>query len=241
MAKFGSGIVQTWNAIGSGFGYFINSVVGFGCWIGYRLGKQLISAELLDQIASKSMWAITRENLGGLVGCILAYAVYRYGHIGLAIFRDKIQASCRSIWSRIKSRIGFIISFILLYLHSFWIDHRTVLYDIIHTIRQYFSSQTGLRPTAPPITDLLVRPTAPPLDAPVQALNRRDRIDSDTPAEERLLCIVCWEREKTIMVQGCNHFCMCRECARLVSRGARGNPECPVCRGPINGLIHVFS
>ena len=82
----------------------------------------------------------------------------------------------------------------------------------------------------------LHRPTHPhpiPLEvasatSTTQLLARtRKAEDTARRAEDRLLCVVCAERERRIVLLPCRHCVLCRECASVV---AHGSGTCPMCR-----------
>ena len=71
--------------------------------------------------------------------------------------------------------------------------------------------------------------TAPaPATAPAAAL---DDLDPDDH-----LCIVCMEGEKTHILYPCCHHCLCEACAQK-----KQWTECPVCRGPVQQVLRIFS
>jgi len=43
--------------------------------------------------------------------------------------------------------------------------------------------------------------------------------------EERTDCQICQERERSVVLQPCGHFCICQQCAQNLQP-----PECPLCR-----------
>jgi predicted RNase H-like nuclease (RuvC/YqgF family) len=50
-----------------------------------------------------------------------------------------------------------------------------------------------------------------------------------------LLCVVCLDEPKRIMLSPCNHLCLCRNCA---NSGILN--ECPVCRARVSKRVEVF-
>ena len=50
-------------------------------------------------------------------------------------------------------------------------------------------------------------------------------------------CAVCWNQEKNTVLQPCNHYCVCSDCAVKVRRAAG---KCPICRSPIVATQRVF-
>jgi len=54
-------------------------------------------------------------------------------------------------------------------------------------------------------------------------------------ADDDFSCVVCMEREETMIIVPCGHQCLCDECAPLFPRGA----SCPYCRGKVEAVIRV--
>lgn len=68
---------------------------------------------------------------------------------------------------------------------------------------------------------------------------RRDgaaRNGNDANDHESLLCIICVEREKCVVLRPCNHLCLCQECEpRLLHR------TCPICRRRVAETLRVYA
>jgi hypothetical protein len=56
---------------------------------------------------------------------------------------------------------------------------------------------------------------------------------SDNDGENKFVCCICLENEKTIMLRPCNHICTCSECSDKIEK-------CPICRTFIENKEHVF-
>uniref|UniRef100_A0A0N5AL85 RING-type domain-containing protein n=1 Tax=Syphacia muris TaxID=451379 RepID=A0A0N5AL85_9BILA len=57
-------------------------------------------------------------------------------------------------------------------------------------------------------------------------------------APECLLCCICLESLRTVLLQPCNHFCVCSLCMdRLMSTS---EPRCPVCRTSVEDHTSIF-
>ena len=52
-------------------------------------------------------------------------------------------------------------------------------------------------------------------------------------------CVVCMDEENTHMFTPCNHKCVCKACADMITRMG-GKAECPICRAKVEGVIQVF-
>jgi hypothetical protein len=46
--------------------------------------------------------------------------------------------------------------------------------------------------------------------------------------DDRVLCVVCMEEERSVLFLPCNHMCACGGCAAAACRG-----KCPACRAEI--------
>lgn len=55
---------------------------------------------------------------------------------------------------------------------------------------------------------------------------------------ERLLCCVCLLREKSVLLQPCNHICLCSPCSMELFHSF--NPQCPLCRTKIRSYVEVY-
>lgn len=49
-------------------------------------------------------------------------------------------------------------------------------------------------------------------------------------------CVICLTNAKDTAVIPCRHLCLCKDCAEPLRRQS---PKCPVCRGPIDQLLHI--
>jgi hypothetical protein len=55
------------------------------------------------------------------------------------------------------------------------------------------------------------------------------------PNAEETMCVVCFDAPKDHAIVPCMHMCVCEACAQLL------RDRCPVCRGPIERIVHVFT
>lgn len=51
--------------------------------------------------------------------------------------------------------------------------------------------------------------------------------------QDRLLCIICCEKEKEVVFRNCGHFISCKSCAN-------GFDKCPICRENISDIMKVY-
>jgi hypothetical protein len=77
------------------------------------------------------------------------------------------------------------------------------------------------------------------LDARARALAGAADVVRDvfaTRVSERRLCVVCQDRERAVMLQPCNHVCVCAECAAELPAPRL----CPVCRAGVEREVRAF-
>eukprot|EP00898_Chlorokybus_atmophyticus_P004495 jgi/Chlat1/5046/Chrsp33S05051 len=57
--------------------------------------------------------------------------------------------------------------------------------------------------------------------------------------EERLMCIVCRERERSYALRPCGHFCLCASCVKEYTKlqDRDSFQRCPLCREPVDEVI----
>ena len=56
----------------------------------------------------------------------------------------------------------------------------------------------------------------------------------------RWLCVVCLEAEKSVVLLPCAHMCMCGDCTESLMANTR-QCLCPVCRGPVATTQRIFT
>ena len=61
-------------------------------------------------------------------------------------------------------------------------------------------------------------------------------MSSLTQQQEQRLCVVCQERDKSVVLLPCRHLCLCEACS-----GHDDLAHCPLCRRPIAHRISVFA
>ena len=52
---------------------------------------------------------------------------------------------------------------------------------------------------------------------------------------DKLLCIICQEKDREVVNLPCKHLCMCLSCAYKTKKS-----KCPVCRQPIKGYLKFY-
>jgi hypothetical protein len=61
------------------------------------------------------------------------------------------------------------------------------------------------------------------------------------PQHSEKMCVVCMEREKSVVLMPCLHLCICQECTdQLIAHSGRKKAMCPVCRQLIQNHIKPF-
>lgn len=55
----------------------------------------------------------------------------------------------------------------------------------------------------------------------------------------RIMCCVCFVHEKSILLQPCNHICLCADCAEELLETYE-EPLCPLCRSFITSYVDVY-
>jgi hypothetical protein len=61
----------------------------------------------------------------------------------------------------------------------------------------------------------------------------REQTQGESKAGDDILCIVCCERRKNLMLEPCRHVCLCEECRP-------GVDKCPLCRRTIKNHVKLF-
>ena len=52
--------------------------------------------------------------------------------------------------------------------------------------------------------------------------------------ENKVLCIICLDNEKNVLIQGCNHYVLCDKCEPKLYR-----KKCPLCQKSYSRVIKV--
>ncbi|KAL4219413.1 Ring finger protein 26 [Mactra antiquata] len=59
--------------------------------------------------------------------------------------------------------------------------------------------------------------------------------------KEKRRCVVCQDRNKSVLILPCRHMCLCLECGNHIARSrAREQRKCPLCRTRINTIMNVY-
>ncbi|VDM46313.1 unnamed protein product [Toxocara canis] len=83
------------------------------------------------------------------------------------------------------------------------------------------------------------RPVQPtPRSRPQRSPLPHEDSGDDSTRSERLLCCICLLREKSVLLQPCNHICLCCPCSMEIMHSS--NPNCPLCRAKIRSCVDVY-
>ncbi|KAL7535400.1 hypothetical protein ACHAXR_006467 [Thalassiosira sp. AJA248-18] len=69
----------------------------------------------------------------------------------------------------------------------------------------------------------------------LETITKAKKLASSNLEEERF-CVICRENPKSVLLMGCRHLCVCKECGHLDVL-----VKCPLCREVITERINVFS
>ncbi len=69
-----------------------------------------------------------------------------------------------------------------------------------------------------------------------QVQNRAEPERSESPQldKDNLICCVCTDRQRNIVILPCRHSSTCEECTKAIQRNSN---SCPICRGSIGDMI----
>jgi RING finger protein 26 len=62
--------------------------------------------------------------------------------------------------------------------------------------------------------------------------------DEVCSVKSQRMCVVCQEREKTVVLMPCRHLCLCDVCGDAASSQVKA---CPLCRRQIVNKINVYA
>lgn len=195
-------------------------LIGIFCWNTIIRGCQLVFAitiYILDYFKD-----VPIQSALGLIFMYLCYKHYRFIKPLVNFIKRKTISKFSEInaLSRAYVRRQYTI-FIFELRNSFGFGLR------------YFQRQ---RYRHPRITSL--RPSKPqPRPKLNSQSNNNCQSDQDLAALESLLCIICRDRDKCVLLFPCKHLCLCNECASVID--AYEN-KCPICRVSIYQKIKVF-
>jgi len=101
-------------------------------------------------------------------------------------------------------------------------------------------------------------PSAPTLSpGEIEGLHREDRPPSHNPQsvprykevseehsksttnENKECCVCLLEVKELLAIIPCGHRCICQSCAEILMKREK-NRECPICRGPMEGVLKIY-
>uniref|UniRef100_A0AAF5PM27 RING-type domain-containing protein n=1 Tax=Wuchereria bancrofti TaxID=6293 RepID=A0AAF5PM27_WUCBA len=68
---------------------------------------------------------------------------------------------------------------------------------------------------------------------------RRHSSNCDADDVSRITCCICFIHEKSILLQPCNHICVCAHCVEELLETYE-EPLCPLCRSAITSYVDVY-
>jgi len=74
-----------------------------------------------------------------------------------------------------------------------------------------------------------------------EILTRKTQFETDFknfPITTKLCCI-CWINKKNIILNNCNHLCVCEECILDVCK-YQNDPKCPICHSNFTEYKQIF-
>ncbi|KAI8929398.1 hypothetical protein BC831DRAFT_444275 [Entophlyctis helioformis] len=77
-----------------------------------------------------------------------------------------------------------------------------------------------------------------PVARTVDAILSSRRADNQRRNQMGLMCVVCAARKRDIILQPCNHLCLCEECK--VRMGHESLGKCPVCSRTVESSVKIF-
>lgn len=63
-----------------------------------------------------------------------------------------------------------------------------------------------------------------------------EKTEDDDLDDGDSLCVICLSDERTTAVLPCRHMCLCADCAQSLRTQSN---KCPICRGPVQSLLHI--
>lgn len=89
------------------------------------------------------------------------------------------------------------------------------------------------RPAAP------LLPSPPPLPPPSSPVHLPPAPQTKQTTYDACICVICLVSPREIMLEPCNHFSFCAQCAKNYGDFTKKH-QCPVCNQTINGVKRVF-
>lgn len=74
--------------------------------------------------------------------------------------------------------------------------------------------------------------------APQQKEKEKEKERGSDYLDDKTLCSICMENERTTLLDDCKHLCVCDTCSKSITKN--GITKCPVCRKDNKGTTRVF-
>lgn len=79
---------------------------------------------------------------------------------------------------------------------------------------------------------LIIDPLLAQFPHPVVA-DKKKEDEEEVKKDESKICIICMDKAKNVLIEPCNHLCVCTQCVAQIAR-------CPICRVPITAHRVVY-
>jgi len=120
-------------------------------------------------------------------------------------------------------------------------SHRHVA-EHVEEPQQFVGQGIDLQPSAPPkpsnIAGVPVTPSAEQQALGIDPFSNSGQASVLEPEEDDGMCIVCMERRADTAVVPCGHVCRCVACLEMVKQ--QQQPQCPMCRGPVQSTMRIY-
>ncbi|XP_064616394.1 uncharacterized protein LOC135480481 [Liolophura sinensis] len=86
------------------------------------------------------------------------------------------------------------------------------------------------------------RTETPTLSAEEKASMSREDLELEVEREkDKRACVVCQDRQKSVLILPCRHLCLCLQCANQIARAHFiDNRVCPLCRTRIKTIMDIY-
>ena len=105
--------------------------------------------------------------------------------------------------------------------------------DITHLADQLQKRKADLKESL----NILPPATRSRLNSDIFASNSERHLPSQSLCET---CVVCYDEPCSMAVVPCGHFCLCVDCAAMITGGAMQSQNCPICRERMQGTMKIF-
>lgn len=93
----------------------------------------------------------------------------------------------------------------------------------------------------PPETRYNLRRSTTPARARTNNISVNELEREIETEKEKRKCVVCQDRNKSVLIMPCKHLCLCVQCAEQIARSRMpGRRVCPLCRTRIKTIMNVY-